>query len=231
MKKAKVPMNQQIDQDAIDYKYELMRKSIHLCSLSIPIIYYFITEELALTILIPLAVFSLVLDLGRHILPFLGELFSKMFGFLLRSHETDKKNLSGATYVFIAAVFSLIILPKIFFIIGFTALILSDTAAALVGRRYGKHKFLFKSFEGTLAFFVVGCIIVFFAPKVEGIVAEYIIGIIAMAIGAIGENVSYGWADDNLVIPFSIGLAMWGMYAFFLPELNVALYSPLMKLF
>jgi len=34
----------------IDYKAELVRKSIHLVSLSIPTVYYFITKELALSI-------------------------------------------------------------------------------------------------------------------------------------------------------------------------------------
>ncbi|HET56416.1 MAG TPA: dolichol kinase, partial [Ignavibacteria bacterium] len=48
-----------LDRGSIDYKSELFRKGIHLCSLSIPVVYYFITRELALMILVPLVIISL----------------------------------------------------------------------------------------------------------------------------------------------------------------------------
>ena len=54
------------ERGTIDYKSELYRKLIHLSSLSIPIIYYFITKELALMILVPLTLFSLAVDYGRY---------------------------------------------------------------------------------------------------------------------------------------------------------------------
>lgn len=223
----------QNNQGSIDYKSEIMRKTIHLCSLSIPIIYFFITEELALSILIPLTLIFLIMDFGRYLSPALGKFIYSIFGFMMRVHEKDhdKKNLSGATYVFISAVVSMIILPKEFFITGFTALILCDIAAALIGRRFGRHKFLAKSLEGTFAFFVVGCILIFFTPKIAGVQIEYFIGFMAIAVGAIGENLSYGWADDNLVIPISIGLSMWALYAIFLPEISAGLSSPLLTFF
>ena len=44
----------------IPYKQEVVRKSIHLISLSIPIVYSFITQELALWILIPLSILSII---------------------------------------------------------------------------------------------------------------------------------------------------------------------------
>ncbi|MEJ2615817.1 MAG: dolichol kinase, partial [Ignavibacteriaceae bacterium] len=100
-------------------------------------------------------------------------------------------------------------------------LIISDSVAALIGRKYGRHKFLSKSLEGTLAFFVSAIIVVLFTPKVEGVFSEYLIGIIAAAIGAIVENISFGFADDNLSIPISIGLSMWLLYAVLLPNLQL----------
>ncbi len=215
----------QIDNGFIDYKKELIRKSIHLCSLSMPIVYYFITRELALQILIPLTIFSVALDFGRHIIPSIGKIFNSTFGFLLREHEIDseKKNLSGASYVFISALLCVYIFPKVIFITAFSTLILSDIAAALIGRRYGRHKFLFKSLEGTLAFFVVACIIVFITPKVNGYTVEYLIGLVAAFVGAIAENVSYGWADDNLAIPLSMGAVMWLLYSWLLPGMDLVL--------
>ena len=61
-------------------------------------------------------------------------------------------------------------------------------------------------------------------PKITGNIYEYLIGFIACFIGAIVENISFGWIDDNLSIPISIGLVMWLLYIIFLP--NVALILP-----
>ena len=215
----------QIDNGTINYRDELVRKLIHLCSLSIPIIYYFIDRPEAIIILSFFTFLAVVLDLSRYFHPSIGKVFYKIFGFLLRKHELDskKKNLNGATYVFISALLCVIIFPKIFFITGFSILIVSDSVAALIGRKFGKHKFLSKSFEGTLAFFISASIVVLFTPKIEGAATEYLIGIIAAFIGAIVENISFGFADDNLTIPISIGFTMWGLYLFMLPNLQLIL--------
>ncbi len=215
----------QIDKGTIHYKNEVVRKSIHLTSLSIPVIYYFITRELALTILIPLTLFFLVADLVRYLSPAVARLFYIVFGFLLREHERDtkKKNLNGATYVLISAVACVLIFPKVFFVTAFAVLIISDSSAALIGRKFGKHKFLSKSLEGTTAFFISGCIVVLAAPKITGNLWEYIVGFVAVFIGAIVENISYGYADDNLTIPLSIGFVMWGLYLIIQPGLPLIL--------
>ena len=102
------------DRATIDYKSEILRKAIHLFSLSIPIVYYFITKELALRILVPLTIFSLLLDYGRYYSKPLAEIINKIFGIIMRKHEFDskKKNLNGATYVLISAVIVVLIFPK-----------------------------------------------------------------------------------------------------------------------
>ena len=215
----------QIDQGTINYRDELVRKLIHLCSLAIPVIYYFIPRTSAIIILSILTLVAILLDLSRYFYPSVGKIFYKIFGFLLRRHEVDhkKKNLNGATYVLISALICVIIFPKIFFVTAFPILIISDSSAALIGRKFGKHKFLAKSLEGTLAFFISASIVVLFTPKIENNSAEYLIGFIAAAIGAIVENVSFGFADDNLSIPISISLTMWGLYLLLLPGLPLIL--------
>ncbi len=214
-----------IDNGTIHYRDELVRKLIHLFSLSIPIIYFFISRGEAILILSILTAVALVLDLTRHLSPSVGNVFYKYFGFLLRKHELDssKKNLNGATYVFISALICVILFPKVLFITAFTILIISDTMAALIGRKFGKHKFLSKSLEGTLAFFISASIVVFLTPKMENLPAEYLIGLIAAAVGAIVENISFGFADDNLAIPISIGFTMWLLYLAILPDLQIVL--------
>lgn len=215
----------QIDNGTIQYKDELFRKLIHLTSLSIPIVYYFITAETAALILGILAGVALVIDLGRYIHPEIGKIFYKYFGFLLREHELDhkKKNLNGATYVLISALISVLIFPKVIFISAFSILIISDSLAALIGRKFGKHKFLSKSLEGTLTFFVSACIVILFTPKVGGFFDEYLIGFIAAFVGAIVENISFKLVDDNLSIPLSVGFSMWGLYLALLPNLELTL--------
>src|SRR5579872_5584490 len=99
----------------ITYGNELLRKSIHLSSLSIPIVYYYISRTTALSILVPLAVTSVALDMGRHYLPVLNTWYNAMFRFLLRPHELDesRKLLNGASWVLIAAVTCVFLFPKL----------------------------------------------------------------------------------------------------------------------
>jgi len=214
-----------IDNGTIQYKDELFRKLIHLTSLSIPIIYYFISTETASIILGILAGLALIIDLGRYLHPEIGKVFYKFFGFLLREHELDhkKRNLNGATYVLISALISVLIFPKVIFISAFSILIISDSLAALVGRKFGRHQFLSKSLEGTLTFFISACIVILFTPKVGGFFEEYLIGFIAAFVGAIVENISFKLVDDNLSIPLSVGFTMWGLYLALLPNLELTL--------
>jgi dolichol kinase len=215
----------QIDQGTIHYKDELLRKLIHLFSLSIPVVYYFISTETAAIILGILTFIALVLDITRHFHPEVGKVFYKIFGLILRKHEVDEKqkNLNGATYVLISALIGVLIFPKLIFITAFSILIISDTMAALIGRKFGRRKFLSKSLEGTLAFFVSACIVVFFTPKIGKFPEEFLIGIAAALIGAIVENISFRLIDDNLSIPLAVGFVMWGLYLALLPNLELTL--------
>ena len=50
-----------VDADAhVSFRHELLRKGIHLSSLSIPVIYYFISRDLALALLIPVTALFLI---------------------------------------------------------------------------------------------------------------------------------------------------------------------------
>ena len=217
----------QIDNGTIDYRDELVRKLIHLFSLSIPVIYYFIPTSTSISILASLTAFAFIVDGGRFFSKSFGKLFYKLFGFLLRKHELDnnKKNLTGATYVLLSALICALIFPKVIFVTAFTILIISDSMAALIGRKFGKRKFLRKSFVGTLSFFISASIVVILTPKVGNFSMEYIIGIIAAFVGAIVENISYGFADDNLSIPISVGFTMWALYLIIFPNLELVLLN------
>ena len=206
------------------YGTELMRKGIHMSSLAIPVVYYFITREAALGVLVPLLLLFGLSDLARIFIPAFGTWYEHWFGFLLRRHERAEghKRLNGATFVLLSATLCVWLFPKMIVITAFGILIVSDTAAALIGRRFGRHPLVQgKSFEGTLAFFISALIVVAIAPKVQYLPAEYLIGVAAALIGALVEAVSGDIIDDNLSIPLSIAVVMWGLYAMFLPFLNV----------
>ncbi|MFA5833865.1 MAG: dolichol kinase [Bacteroidota bacterium] len=206
----------------IDYKAEIARKAIHFCSLSIPIIYYFIERDLALQILVPVTFGFLVVDLLRYYHKPTADLFYMVFRFMLRKHEQDhtSKRLNGATNVLIAATICVVVFPKLIVLTAFPILIISDSVAALFGRRFGKKKFLKKSVEGSTAFFVFALLVIYFTPKVEYSSTEYLIGAIAALVGTVVE--AGAWKiDDNLSIPLSVGAIMWGLYFILYPSVNL----------
>ena len=207
----------------INFRNELARKAIHLFSLSIPLIYFFISRTLALALLIPLTAAFVGIDLARFYIPIISRWFTRWFGWLLRKHEQDinVKRLNGASHVLISAALCVLLFPKIITINAFTILIISDSTSALFGRRFGRHRFLGKSLEGSMAFFVSAVIVILAAPKVQYVPMEYIIGIIAAAVGAVVEAASVH-IDDNLSIPLSVGIVMWGLYVWLLPAVNVS---------
>jgi dolichol kinase len=214
--------------DTVNFRAELVRKAIHFVSLSIPVVYYFISKELALWIVIPLTIAFIVADLARYEVPLFSGFFYKFFGFLLRKHEVDKKNhaLNGATFMLISAVICIVIFPKYIMIASFTVLILADAASAVFGKRFGKHKIfpkrnVAKSYEGSLAFIIAGIAAVALTPKVNYSIAEYLIGVASVVVAAFAEVLSYDIVDDNIAIPVSFGLTMWALFVIFLPHVNL----------
>ena len=206
----------------IEYKHELVRKAIHLFSLSIPTIYFFISKQMALCLLVPITAMFIVVDTTRYYIPSVAQWFYKWFGWLLRRHETDinKKRLNGASNVLISALLCVLLFPKVIAINAFTILIISDTTSALIGRRFGRHRFLAKSLEGSLAFFVSAVVVILVAPKIDKLPMEYIIGFIAAAIGTVVEALPIK-IDDNITIPLSVGFSLWALYSWFLPTINL----------
>ena len=221
-------MEQAAVQDTIDFKAELVRKGIHLLSLAIPAVYYFIPKTIALWILVPMTLIFVTIDLARYDVPLISRFFYRFFGFLLRRHEMDHKKhaLNGATYMLISAVICVIIFPKFIMISSFTVLILADASSAVFGKRFGKHRIfpgrnMPKSYEGSLAFVIAAVIAVALTPKVGYLWGEYLIGIAAAVVAAAAEVLSYNIVDDNIAVPIAFGLSMWALYIIFLPHVNL----------
>ena len=229
------------DRANIEYRAELIRKLIHFCSLSIPVFYTFLSRSTALNILIPLTTAFLVVDIARHYHTPTARLFYELFGVLLRPHELSDqtrpleeasgrslrreghfvgKRLNGATNMLLSATFCVLIFPKIIVISSFAILIVSDSIAALVGRRWGQRKFFAKSLEGSFAFLLSAILVVFVTPKFSSSIGEYGIGATSALVGMLIEASALP-LDDNITIPLGVGGAMWALYAVFYPTLNI----------
>lgn len=212
----------------ISYSQEILRKTIHLFSLSLPISYIFLTKEIILGFIIPLLFFAVLIDILSKVNPKFKEYYYRFFGSMLRPHEKSEKFLlNGASWVLISAFLVFLIFPKIIAIISFTILIISDLSAALIGRRFGKHKLFDKSWEGTSAFIVTGVLVVIIYYFVLSAPISFLIfGCLGAVFAAFIEAASVTLKmDDNLSIPLSVGLVMWvgGIISMYynLPYLNL----------
>jgi dolichol kinase len=197
----------------ISFQDEILRKSIHMLSLLIPILYTYLSKDTAALVLVFMAIFAVIFDVSSKLIPFVGNFYFKIFGFMLRKHERKTKEiyLNGASWVLIGAFITVFIFPKIIAITALTILVISDLSAALIGRKFGKTPFFDKSLEGTITFFITGSIIILYLGYFFMLpVTYYIFGFLAAAFSAIVEAGSnFLKMDDNLSIPLSIGIVMW----------------------
>lgn len=197
----------------ISYKQEIYRKMIHITSLSIPYAFYYMDNHLFLYILISISAVFVISDILSKRNSTINFLVEKFFGKILRKHEhLDKFQLNGASWVLISASLIFLIFPENIALISFTILIISDTAAALIGRKFGKHKVLKKSWEGTITFFITAFAVIIFYINLFSLLSSIyiIIALITAFIGAYIELISKDiGVDDNISIPFSVGITLW----------------------
>ncbi len=181
---------------------ELKRKAVHLGTLVIPIGYGLTSETTVLTFLIPFFLLYLLVDLLRHVHPGLGSLFNRyFFGRVLR--EEEKPRLMGSTYFLLASILTILLFPKSIAIASLLILILSDTAAALVGKGIGRRRFFKKTLEGTTAFLLSSLLIVWCYPGLDRFVGS---------VAALGTTLVEALPislDDNLTIPLVAGAIMF----------------------
>jgi dolichol kinase len=201
--------------EQISYTSELARKSIHLSSLLIPIVYLQLDHWTGITILTAMTVTSLLIDLLMHYHAPTRRVMHSLVGPMLRPHEIASEvfRLTGASWVLIAATLTFLLFPKVISTTSFTVLIVSDTAAALIGRRYGKRRFFDKTLVGTV-FFVITAVAVTIVYEQVFLVGPWFLvsGFIASLVCGVVEAASTRLKlDDNISIPSSFALTMLAM--------------------
>jgi dolichol kinase len=192
------------------FRHEIVRKMVHMCTFSIVIFIYFVEQK---TAAIVLGTLLLLLFIGNTILlssrfRILNDLNIKYFSFLLRDDE--KYGYLSSNWFLLGCFLSVLLFPKYVAMLAITVLIFGDAFAALIGIRFGKHKFKNgKSLEGTLGFiFVSWLFLAIFVLLLRDIETSFIVAsFIAIPIVAVVEIYSKQIKiDDNLLIPFVFGV-------------------------
>ncbi|HEX2205500.1 MAG TPA: hypothetical protein VHG91_19470 [Longimicrobium sp.] len=129
---------------------ELGRKAIHVASVLVPLGVWIAPRWLALAVLLPGAALALGIDVARLRLRGARYLFFRTFRTLLRHHE--RRGLAGATYMAVAYALAALLFPRPVAVCAMLFNGLGDAAAALVGKRWGRHRTRWgKSWEGFAA--------------------------------------------------------------------------------
>jgi dolichol kinase len=133
---------------------ELWRKAIHVASVAVPVFVWFSHPPVAVAVLGAVAAAAATVDLAR--LRFRGPRyrFLRLTRPLLRPHE--RRGLAGATWMALAYFAAVALFPTPVAVAAMLFNGLGDAAAAVVGRRWGRHRTRAgKSWEGFAAGLVV----------------------------------------------------------------------------
>ena len=203
-----------------NFNSEIARKAIHLSSLSIAVIYCHISRELALVLLVPLFSGFLIVDFLKNYVPPVSKWYHETFDAMLRDHELERETaqFNGATFITLSALLLVLFFPKIIAITAFALVAVSDTVAALVGKKFGRHKIGEKSLEGSAAFLLSAVIIVLCIPRLS-IGAGILMALSATLIEALTLKIGTMKIDDNLTIPLAAAVSGYLYYLLLFPAM------------
>ena len=200
------------------YAFEVRRKVFHLIGLSMPLLYRGfawpipfpgIERATAAAILGAITAGLIVLDVARWRWPTFSVWFDGQLEGLMRHHERGG-HVTGSTWLIGGAFATVLCWPKEAAVLALAYIIVGDTAGALIGRRFGKHKLwkgARKSWEGALAF-VAACMLVTLALG-QPLSPRYVIAsVVAATVEALPLPL-----DDNLSVPVATGALLWAMTA------------------
>lgn len=185
---------------------ELKRKSIHLSSVVIPLTYYFTDRKIMLNALALIFIVMVLIDIFRYRNGFVKKFYNRFFKNILRVHESVENKIffTGGTYIVLAFLLCVLFFERNIAILSMLIIIFCDTAAALVGKLFGKHYIKSKTIEGSIAFFIVGMILFFFTMMPDNS-SGIMIGITAIFLTTLFELIPLK-IDDNIVIPMFFGI-------------------------
>ena len=176
---------------------------MHLASSLIPLGYWLAGREIALMVLGVMICCMLLAEYARLRTTWGRQTYNRFFGSMTRPAEQG--TLTGATYVLVGMALASFLFPAKIAITVMLFLSLGDSAAAIVGQRYGRIPIGRKTLEGTLACFVVCSGITLAAGF------PWLFSLAAGTVGAITELIPWGVLNDNIAIPLVSGGFMYFM--------------------
>lgn len=188
-------------QPSVSYHAELGRKGLHLLALVIPLGMWWVGMPTALYLLVPMALLAVTADIARAYSQRFNALIRWIFGFLMRAEELPPVGsvvrFNGATCVLVGASLLAILFPLRIAVPVLVMAMLADAAAALVGRRIGRHHWgrWPSTVEGTAAFVATGLGVIFCFPSVA--LGPAIAGVIG---AGVAEAVPLPF-NDNIHVP------------------------------
>ncbi len=190
--------------------HEFKRKLIHMVSVIYPLMYFYFFDKFTMIVIITSLFFAVLL---WDVLRIRGIKIKLLTFFYTVVREKEGKRLVGATYFLASNFIVILFFPKDVAILSMLILVLCDTAAALIGKAYGKHKItsLAKSWEGFLAFNFFGILIIFtyFSLLPNLTYTVYIVAFIALLVTSIIELLANKiHIDDNLLINITFSSIM-----------------------
>ena len=183
---------------------EIFRKLIHVLSAIIPLCHiYVFKEKIDMILFLSLMlIFCFFIENARNN-PQTNKVFKKYLFFMMRNFE-KKGSLTGATWVFVGSLLSIIIVPSPFCIIALFFLSFGDTFAAIIGIKYPYFKIGEKTLSGSFACFIA-CLGVGFIFNQKLDIEILIFGaLVASVVELISFNI-----NDNVSIPLVSGCAMY----------------------
>jgi dolichol kinase len=145
---------------------------------------------------------ALAVEVGRRLMPSLERRFRTAFGAMLR--EGEEGRLTGATTLAVGYTAAALLAPGWPAVAGILVMGLADPAAALVGRRAGRHRYPGgKSLEGSLAFLGAAFMVLLAIPGVSAGAAALLAGSLAVV-----EAPTFR-IDDNLYLPALAAGLVW----------------------
>jgi len=197
---------------------ETFRKLTHLFALIAPLVAWMIGTKNSLGIIIPLAMTGVGTDYLRVRSPGFKAFIERNFGRMMRTHELpaigEPVILNGATWTTMAFMLLLLVFDLEIVVTMFSVCMIGDGAAAMIGRRIGRHKWGRSgcSVEGSVAYFIFGvttAILIGGGGLLEiGPFSFPLLSLVAgTAVGTIAEIVPIP-IDDNMAAPVGAAASM-----------------------
>ncbi len=185
---------------------ELARKAFHLASVAVPVLVWPLPRPVAVAVLVPAALLAVAIDASRLRFRPVRYRFLRLTRTMLRPHE--RHGFAGATYMAVAYALAVALFPKPVAVAAMLFNGLGDAAAALVGKRWGRHRTRRgKSWEGFGAGLAVdlgvAAVVLALDPRLTPA------GALAGALAAAAIEFLPLPLDDNVRVTLGGGAAAW----------------------